>query len=243
MVELRYLENTLKRTQERFCPYGTIPAHTRPLPRHRPGRLWRLWHGGARSTRISSAMWPSSASSFPRTSWPLLARGLGGAHGGGFGRGRGGGIGRRDGVAGRNAGPGAVSVAGAASGTGAASAPLRAILLAARRRMPSPPTPISWRPAMSAVGADPRRRLLHGVSPPRRCRPGKKWDDAAAEEDVEGEGEWEDSLIPWNASTTDFAGRRRGPARLTGRVSRKTRHAPEVPLRTPDRGRRGTRCH
>ncbi|MFR5091205.1 MAG: hypothetical protein ACLTDR_03515 [Adlercreutzia equolifaciens] len=36
-----------------------------------------------------------------------------------------------------------------------------------------PPTPISWRPATSAVGADPRRRLLHGVSPPRRCRPGK----------------------------------------------------------------------
>ena len=58
--------------------------------------------------------------------------------------------------------------------------------------------------------------------------PWEEWDDAAAEEDVEGEGEWEESLIPWNASTTDFAGRRKGPARLTGRVSRKTRHAPEV---------------
>ena len=81
--------------------------------------------------------------------------------------------GAETGVAGRNAGPGAVSAAGAASGTGAASEPLRAILLAARRRPPSPPTPISWRPATSAVGADPRRRLLHGVSPPRRCRPGK----------------------------------------------------------------------
>ena len=62
--------------------------------------------------------------------------------------------------------------------------------------------------------------------------PGDDSVDVAGADDFDAEaaeGEWEDSLIPWNASTTDFSGRRRGPARLTGRVSRKTRHAPEVP--------------
>lgn len=112
--------------------------------------------------------------------------------------------GAETGVAGRDAGPGAASAAGAAPGVA------RTILLTARRRMPSPPTPISWRPATSAVDVGPRRRLLHGRVASEEVPPWEEWDDAAAEEDVEGEGEWEESLIPWDASTTDFAGRRRG---------------------------------
>lgn len=131
--------------------------------------------------------------------------------------------GAETGVAGRNAGPGAVSVAGAASGAaagdpaGSSSAdafPADPDFLAARDER---------RRRRSATAAASRRVASEEVPP------WEEWDDAAAEEDVEGEGEWEDSLIPWNASTTDFTGRRRGPARLTGRVSRKTRHAPEVP--------------
>ncbi len=130
--------------------------------------------------------------------------------------------GTETGVAGRDAGPGAASAAGAAPGVAAddpadsSSAdafPADPDFLAARderRRR---------RPATAAAS----RRVASEEVPPW-----EEWDDAAAEEDVEGEGEWEESLIPWNASTTDFAGRRKGPARLTGRVSRKTRHAPEV---------------
>ncbi|MFR6288545.1 MAG: protein kinase domain-containing protein [Adlercreutzia equolifaciens subsp. celatus] len=126
------------------------------------------------------------------------------------------------GTAGRNAGPGAASGIGAGLGVAAddpadsSSAdafPADPDFLAARderRRR---------RPATAAAS----RRVASEEVPPW-----EEWDDAAAEEDVEGEGEWEESLIPWNASTTDFAGRRKGPARLTGRVSRKTRHAPEV---------------
>ena len=126
------------------------------------------------------------------------------------------------GTAGRNAGPGAASGIGAGMGAtagypaGSSSAdafPADPDFLAARderRRR---------RPATAAAS----RRVASEEVPPW-----EEWDDAAAEEDVEGEGEWEESLIPWNASTTDFVGRRRGPARLTGRVSRKTRHAPEV---------------
>ena len=131
--------------------------------------------------------------------------------------------GAETGVAGRNAGPGAVSAAGAGLGataddpadsSSADAFPADPDFLAARderRRR---------RPATAAAS----RRVASEEVPPW-----EEWDDAAAEEDVEGEGEWEESLIPWNASTTDFVGRRRGPARLTGRVSRKTRHAPEVP--------------
>lgn len=130
--------------------------------------------------------------------------------------------GAETGAAGRDAGPGAASAAGAAPGVAAddpadsSSAdafPADPDFLAARderRRR---------RPATAAAS----RRVASEEVPPW-----EEWDDAAAEEDVEGEGEWEESLIPWNASTTDFAGRRKGPARLTGRVSRKTRHAPEV---------------
>ncbi|MCI8424255.1 MAG: hypothetical protein HFJ72_01125, partial [Adlercreutzia sp.] len=51
------------------------------------------------------------------------------------------------------------------------------------------------------------------------------WDDDAAD----GEEAWEETMIPWSATTTDFAGAAAGPARLEGRVSRKTRHAPEAP--------------
>ncbi|WP_296008945.1 serine/threonine-protein kinase [uncultured Adlercreutzia sp.] len=53
------------------------------------------------------------------------------------------------------------------------------------------------------------------------------WDDEAAD----GEETWEETMIPWSATTTDFAGAAAaaGPARLEGRVSRKTRHAPEAP--------------
>ena len=130
--------------------------------------------------------------------------------------------GAETGVAGRNAGPGAVSAAGAGMGatagdpagsSSAAAFPADPDFLAARDER---------RRRRSATAAASRRVASEEVPP------WEEWDDAAAEEDVEGEGEWEDSLIPWNASTTDFAGRRRGPARLTGRVSRKTRHAPEV---------------
>lgn len=90
-------------------------------------------------------------------------------------------------------------------------------------------------PDFLAARDERRRRRPATAAASRRVAseevpPWEEWDDAAAaEEDVEAEGEWDESLIPWNASTTDFAGRRQGPARLTGRVSRKTRHAPEVP--------------
>ena len=132
-------------------------------------------------------------------------------------------------VAGRNAGPGAVSVAGAASGTGAASG-----AAAGDPAGSSSADAFPADPDFLAARDERRRRRSATAAASRRVAseevpPWEEWDDAAAEEDVEGEGEWEDSLIPWNASTTDFAGRRRGPARLTGRVSRKTRHAPEVP--------------
>lgn len=135
--------------------------------------------------------------------------------------------GAETGVAGRNAGPGAVSVAGAASGTGAASGAAAGDPAGSSSADAFPADPDFL------AARDERRRRRSATAASRRAAeevpPWEEWDDAAAEEDVEGEGEWEDSLIPWNASTTDFAGRRRGPARLTGRVSRKTRHAPEVP--------------
>lgn len=87
------------------------------------------------------------------------------------------------------------------------------------------------------VAADASQRMACEEVPPWEDWDdfGDPGDDAANVVDAEGfggeenEGEWEDSLIPWDASTADFAGRRRGPARLAGRVSRKTRHAPEVP--------------
>lgn len=60
--------------------------------------------------------------------------------------------------------------------------------------------------------------------------PWEDWNDIDDGAGAEGDAEWEDSLIPWDASTTDFSGRRRGPARLEGRVGRKTRHAPESPF-------------
>ena len=137
--------------------------------------------------------------------------------------------GAETGVAGGNAGPGAVSVAGAASGTGAASG-----AAAGDPAGSSSADAFPADPDFLAARDERRRRRSATAAASRRVAseevpPWEEWDDAAAEEDVEGEGEWEDSLIPWNASTTDFAGRRRGPARLTGRVSRKTRHAPEVP--------------
>ena len=146
------------------------------------------------------------------------------------------------GTAGRNAGPGAVSVAGAASGTGAASG--------AAADDPAGSSSADAFPAdpdFLAARDERRRRRSATAATSRRVAseevpPWEEWDDAAGfGDDADGaadpdgfddagdEGAWEDSLIPWNASTTDFAGRRRGPARLTGRVSRKTRHAPEVP--------------
>ena len=97
----------LKRTQERFCPYGTIPPHTRPLPRHRPGRLWRLRHGGARLRHASQARCGHQVHrAFRRRAGCCAPRGSRGAHGGGFGRGRSRGIGRRDGGRWPECGPG-----------------------------------------------------------------------------------------------------------------------------------------
>lgn len=137
------------------------------------------------------------------------------------------------GVAGRNAGPGAVSAAGAGMGATAGD-PAGSSSAAA---FPADPD------FLAARDERRRRRSATAVS---RCAaegvpPWEDWDDfgdpdddsvdVAGADDFDAEAaedEWGDSLIPWNASTTDFAGRRRGPARLTGRVSRKTRHAPEV---------------
>ena len=141
--------------------------------------------------------------------------------------------GAETGVAGRNAGPGAVSAAGAGMGATAGD--------------PAGSSSADAFPAdpdfLAARDERRRRRSATAVS---RCAaeevpPWEDWDDfgdpdddsvdVAGADDFDAEAaedEWGDSLIPWNASTTDFAGRRRGPARLTGRVSRKTRHAPEV---------------
>ena len=148
--------------------------------------------------------------------------------------------GAETGVAGRNAGPGAVSVAGAASGTGAASGAAAGDPAGSSSADAFPADP----DFLAARDERRRRRSATAVS---RCAaegvpPWEDWDDfgdpdddsvdVAGADDFDAEAaedEWGDSLIPWNASTTDFAGRRRGPARLTGRVSRKTRHAPEVP--------------
>lgn len=141
--------------------------------------------------------------------------------------------GAETGVAGRNAGPGAVSAAGAGMGATAGD-PAGSSSAAA---FPADPDFLAARDERC------RRRSATAVS---RCAaegvpPWEDWDDfgdpdddsvdVAGADDFDAEAaedEWGDSLIPWNASTTDFAGRRRGPARLTGRVSRKTRHAPEV---------------
>ena len=141
--------------------------------------------------------------------------------------------GAETGVAGRNAGPGAVSAAGAGRGAPAGD-PAGSSSAAA---FPADPD------FLAARDERRRRRSATAVS---RCAaegvpPWEDWDDfgdpdddsvdVAGADDFDAEAaedEWGDSLIPWNASTTDFAGRRRGPARLTGRVSRKTRHAPEV---------------
>ena len=141
--------------------------------------------------------------------------------------------GAETGVAGRNAGPGAVSAAGAGMGATAGD-PAGSSSAAA---FPADPD------FLAARDERRRRRSATAVS---RCAaegvpPWEDWDDfgdpdddsvdVAGADDFDAEAaedEWGDSLIPWSASTTDFAGRRRGPARLTGRVSRKTRHAPEV---------------
>lgn len=141
--------------------------------------------------------------------------------------------GAETGVAGRNAGPGAVSAAGAGMGATAGD-PAGSSSAAA---FPADPD------FLAARDERRRRRSATAVS---RCAaegvpPWEDWDDfgdpdddsvdVAGADDFDAEAaedEWGDSLIPWNAPTTDFAGRRRGPARLTGRVSRKTRHAPEV---------------
>ena len=141
--------------------------------------------------------------------------------------------GAETGVAGRNAGPGAVSAAGAGMGATAGD-PAGSSSAAA---FPADPD------FLAARDERRRRRSATAVS---RCAaegvpPWEDWDDfgdpdddsvdVAGADDFDAEAaedEWGDSLIPWNASTTDFAGRRRGPARLTGRVSRKTRHAPEA---------------
>ena len=141
--------------------------------------------------------------------------------------------GAETGVAGRNAGPGAVSAAGAGMGATAGD-PAGSSSAAA---FPADPD------FLAARDERRRRRSATAVS---RCAaegvpPWEDWDDfgdpdddsvdVAGADDFDAEAaedEWGDSLIPWNASTTDFAGRRRGPARLTGRVSRKTRPAPEV---------------
>ena len=141
--------------------------------------------------------------------------------------------GAETGVAGRNAGPGAVSAAGAGMGATAGD-PAGSSSAAA---FPADPD------FLAARDERRRRRSATAVS---RCAaegvpPWEDWDDfgdpdddsvdVAGADDFDAEAaedEWGDSLIPWNASTTDFAGRRRGPARLTGRVSRKTCHAPEV---------------
>ena len=97
----------LKRTQERFCPYGTIPPHTRSLSRHRPGRLRRLRHGGARFRHASQARCGYQVHrAFRRRAGRCSPRGSRGAHGGGFGRGRSRGIGRRDGGRWSECGPG-----------------------------------------------------------------------------------------------------------------------------------------
>lgn len=137
-------------------------------------------------------------------------------------------------TAGRNAGPGAASAADAASG-GAVDDPAGASSSAV---FPADPDFLAAR--------DERRRRRSATAASRRAAeevpPWEAWDDfgdpgddsvdVAGADDFDAEaaeGEWEDSLIPWDASTTDFTGRRRGPARLTGRVSRKTRHAPEIP--------------
>ena len=142
--------------------------------------------------------------------------------------------GAETGVAGRNAGPGAVSAAGAGMGATAGD-PAGSSSAAA---FPADPDFL--------VARDERRRRRSATAVSRCAAEGvppwEDWDDfgdpdddsvdVAGADDFDAEAaedEWEDSLIPWNASTTDFAGRRRGPARLTGRVSRKTRHAPEVP--------------
>ena len=141
--------------------------------------------------------------------------------------------GAETGVAGRNAGPGAVSAAGAGMGATAGD-PAGSSSAAA---FPADPDFLAAR--------DERRRRLSATAVSRCAAEGvppwEDWDDfgdpdddsvdVAGADDFDAEAaedEWGDSLIPWNASTTDFAGRRRGPARLTGRVSRKTRHAPEV---------------
>lgn len=137
------------------------------------------------------------------------------------------------GTAGRNAGPGAASGIGAGLGV-AADDPADS---SSADAFPADPD------FLAARDERRRRRPATAVS---RCAaegvpPWEDWDDfgdpdddsvdVAGADDFDAEAaedEWGDSLIPWNASTTDFAGRRRGPARLTGRVSRKTRHAPEV---------------
>lgn len=139
--------------------------------------------------------------------------------------------------AGRSAGSGAAPRAGAGVGAGAGAADSAGA--ASVEAFPADPDFLAAR--------DERRRRRPAAAASRRVTPeevppwedwddfGNPGDDPASAADAESfdgqadEGEWEDSLIPWDASTTDFAGRRRGPARLTGRVSRKTRHAPEIP--------------
>ena len=141
--------------------------------------------------------------------------------------------GAETGVAGRNAGPGAVSAAGAGMGATAGD-PAGSSSAAA---FPADPD------FLAARDERRRRRSATAVS---RCAaegvpPWEDWDDfgdpdddsvdVAGADDFDAEAaedEWGDSLMPWTASPTDCAGRGRGPARLTGRVSRKTRHAPEV---------------
>lgn len=139
--------------------------------------------------------------------------------------------------AGRSAGSGAAPRAGAGVGAGAGAADSAGA--ASAEAFPADPDFLAAR--------DERRRRRPAAVASRRVTPeevppwedwddfGNPGDDPASAADAESfdgqadEGEWEGSLIPWDASTTDFAGRRRGPARLTGRVSRKTRHAPEIP--------------
>ena len=212
--------------------------------RHRPGRLWRLWHGGARFRHASQARCGHQVHrAFRGRAGRCSPRGLGGAHGGGFGRGRGGGIGRRDGGRWPECGSGRSLGRRCSLGhwcslgrrCGRSCWQLVGGCLPRRPRFPGGPRRAPSAPIRDG-GCFTACRLRGGAALGRvgRCRRRRRRGRRR------GVGGLPHSLERLHDRLCRSAARAGAPH---GSGEPQDAPRPRGALRTPDRGRRGTRCH